>query len=215
MEKQIFLNTFASSSVPAGGARYGQAFWERLWRTAGVQSSGLFVFAWLLYPTWPSVAAALAGLAVLNLMWFAAALRAALADAGQDGWGGAATAASAALGGLLILIIALAQTAPETVPGLTRFAWAGWVMTSFPRAMLIMAGTFGFWRAKAISNKGFAVGILAVLLVLAGGFTWADNGIWALDGLYSRLILPAICLAWVLAASWVLLARIPSAHRNW
>jgi hypothetical protein len=44
------------------------------------------------------IAAVLAGVAVLNLMWFAAAIRTALADAGQDGLGATATAASAALG---------------------------------------------------------------------------------------------------------------------
>jgi len=38
------------------------------------------------------IAAVFYGLAVLNLMWFAGALRTTLADAGQDGWGAAATA---------------------------------------------------------------------------------------------------------------------------
>jgi len=43
------------------------------------------------------------GLAVLNLMWFAGALRNTLTDAGQDGWGAAATASSAAIGALFLL----------------------------------------------------------------------------------------------------------------
>jgi len=45
------------------------------------------------------------GFAVLNLMWFAAALRSTLADAGQDGWGAAATASSAAAAALFLLLI--------------------------------------------------------------------------------------------------------------
>ena len=100
------------------------AFWERLWRTVGIQSFGLFIIGYVIYGYQPHVGAsadALAafydidrmriliadvfyGLAVLNLMWFAAAIKATLADAGQDGWGAAATASSAALGGLLHIL---------------------------------------------------------------------------------------------------------------
>ncbi len=98
-----------------------------LWRSSGVQSVGLFIIAYVVYGFQPRVgastealvsfydgdrtriliAAVFSGFAVLNLMWFAAALRSALANAGQDGWGAAATASSAALGGLLLLLIAV------------------------------------------------------------------------------------------------------------
>src|ERR1700750_3418868 len=94
-------------------------FWERLWRSSGIQSVGLFIIAYIIYGTQPQVGAStdalvafydgnrtrimisavFSGLAILNLMCFAAALRNTLADAGQDGWGAAATASSAALGG--------------------------------------------------------------------------------------------------------------------
>src|SRR5438309_8476273 len=93
-------------------------FWERLWRTAGIQSVGLFIVAYIIYGYQPQIgasadalvafyngdrtriliAAVFFGMAILNLIWFAAALRATLADAGQDGWGAAATASSAAVG---------------------------------------------------------------------------------------------------------------------
>src|ERR1700737_5571922 len=49
------------------------------------------------------IAAVFSGMAVLNLLWFAAAIRADLADAGQDGWGAAATASSAVLAALFLL----------------------------------------------------------------------------------------------------------------
>src|ERR1700722_19583983 len=140
-------------------------FWERLWRTAGVESVGLFVVAYFVYGNQPHVGASaealvsfyqgdrlrilvatvLGGLAVLNLMWFAAALRTTLADAGQDGWGAAATASSAAFGGLFLLLItigaALAYSIagagnPAVTSGLNDFAWASVVLSSFPRAML-------------------------------------------------------------------------------
>jgi hypothetical protein len=40
--------------------------------------------------------------------------------------------------------------------GLNDFVWAGFVLTSFPRAMLIMSAAFGLWRARLISNALFA-----------------------------------------------------------
>lgn len=219
------------------------AFWERLWRSAGIQSIGLFVIAYFVYGTQPQVgapaealaafydgnstriliAALFSGMALLNLVWFAAALRTTLADAGQDGWGAAATASSSMVGGLLFLLIALAAALAYSIAGsgngaltsaLNDFAWATVVLTSFPRAMLIMSGSFGFWRAGLISNAGFAAGVAAVVLVLAGGTTWMSDGFWAPDGIYSRLVSPVICLVWVVAVSGVL-KRVPATRAGW
>src|SRR5258706_12649640 len=82
------------------------AFWERLWRSAGIQSLGLFIIGYVIYGYQPHVgapadalaafyegdrariliAAVFFGLPTLNLLWFAAALRTTLPDPGQDGW---------------------------------------------------------------------------------------------------------------------------------
>src|SRR5690349_24080505 len=98
--------------------------WERLWRSAGIQFVVFFVIAFIIYGDQPKVgasreklvsfydgdrtriliAAVIFGFAILNLMWFGAALNSALRDAGQGGWGPAATAASVALGVLLFLL---------------------------------------------------------------------------------------------------------------
>ena len=219
-------------------------FWERLWRTAGIQSVGLFVIAYVVYGYQPEVgapadalvafydggrtriliAAVLSGLAVLNLMWFAAALRATLADAGQDGWGAAATASSAAVGGLFLLFTtvgaALAYSIagsgnPTLTSGLNGLAWACVVLTSFPRAMLIMSGAFGLWRARLISNSLFAAGVAAVVLGVLGGTTWLSGGFWAADGAYSRFVSPLLLLVWVVVVSRVLLTRSPATRAAW
>ena len=238
------MSTSRMATSSSTSANFGGAFWERLWRTAGIQFTGLFVIASIIYGYQPHVgasagalvafydgdrariliAAVFAGLAVLNLMWFAAAIRTTLADEGQDGWGAAATAASAAVGGLFFLLITMAAALAysiagwgnlELTSGLNDFAWAGLVLTSFPRAMLIMAGTFGFWRAGLISNTLFAAGVAAVVLVLLGGTTWMSGGFWAPDGAYSRLVSPIIGLVWVIVASRVLLTRSPANRGGW
>src|SRR2546423_2382389 len=92
------------------------AFWERLWRMSGINFVVFFIAAYVIYGNQPHVgasadalvafydgdrtriliAAVFSGVAVLNLLWFAAALRTTLADAGQDGWGAAAAPFSAA-----------------------------------------------------------------------------------------------------------------------
>jgi len=229
----------ASTSVYSSGA-----FWERLWRMSGINSVVFLLIAYVIYGYQPEIgasaktlvafydgdrirvliAAVFAGLAVLNLMWFAAALRTALAGAGQDGWGAAATAASAMLGALLLLLItagaALAYSITASgnaavASGLNDFTWAALVMTSFPRAMLIMAGTFGLWRARLISNALFAAGVAAVVLVLLGGTTWQTGGFWTPDGVYSRFISPVIGLVWVVGVSRILLSRGAGARAGW
>ena len=219
-------------------------FWERLWRSSGIQSVGLIIIAYIIYGHQPQVgasadalvafyggdrtriliAAIFSGLAVLNLLWFAAAIRTTLADAGQDGWGAAATASSAMLGALFLLLITIGAALAYSIAGsgnhilasgLNDFAWACVVLTSFPRAMLIMSGTFGLWRAGLISNALFAAGVAAVVLVLLGGTTWLSGGFWAPDGVYSRFVSPIIGLAWILVASRVLLTRSPATRGGW
>ena len=220
------------------------AFWERLWRTAGIQSVFCFVVGYIAYGHQPQVgatadalaafydgnrmriliAAVFYGLAVLNLMWFAGALKTTLADAGKDGWGAAATASSAALGALLLLLIALVAALAYSIAGsenhmltsgLNDVVWAGFVLTSFARAMLIMSAAFGLWRARLISNALFAAGVTAVVLVLLGGTTWLTGGFWAPDGVYSRFVSPAIGVAWGMVVSGVLLIRTPATRSGW
>src|SRR3982075_175435 len=135
------------------------AFWERLWRTAGIQSVGLFIIGYIIYGYQPQIgasadalvafyngdrtriliAAVFFGMAILNLMWFAAALRTTLADAGQDGWGAAATASSATLGGLFLLLTTVSAALAYSIAGagnhtltsgLNDFAWASVVLSS-------------------------------------------------------------------------------------
>ncbi len=238
------MNTANTTSTSSTSVYTTPAFWERLWRTAGIQSVGLFIIGYVTYGYQPHVgasadavaafyggnstriliAAVFFGLSILNLLWFAAALRTTLADAGQDGWGAAATASSAAVGVLFLLLIAvgaalaysIAGSGNNTViPGLNDFVWAGFVLTSFPRAMLIMAAAFGLWRARLISNALFAVGVAAVVLVLLGGTTWLSGGFWAPDGVYSRFVSPAIGLVWGMVVSAVLLTRSPATRAEW
>jgi len=219
-------------------------FWEQLWRTSGLQFVGFFVITSLIYGYQPQVgasadaltafynddrtriliAAAFSGLNILNLLWFAAALRTALADAGQDGSGAAATASSAAFGALSLLQIAVGATVAFSVSGsgnqtltsgLNDFSWALAVLTAFPRAMLILSGVFGLWRAGLISNALFAAGVGAVVLGVLGGTTWLSGGFWAPDGDYSRFVSPLLLLLWIVVVSRVLLSRTPATRTGW
>src|SRR2546427_1870592 len=234
----------SASTTATTSSTSTRGFWERLWRMSGINFGVFVIVAYVIYGYPPPVgasadalvafygghhtriliAAAASGLAVLNLLWFAAALRATLADAGQDGWGAAATASSAAVGGLFLLLMAVAAALAYSIAGsgnstltsgLNDFAWACVVLTSFPRAMLIMAGTFGFWRAGLISNALFAAGVAAVVLVLLGGTTWLSGGFWAPDGAYSRFVSPIIGLVWIVAVSRILLTQSPATRAGW
>jgi len=238
------MNESTTAMTSSASVYTTREFWERLWRTAGLQFVGFFILSYLIYGNQPQlgastdslvafyhgdrvrilIAVVFAGLNVLNLMWFAAALRTTLADAGQDGWGAAATASSAALGGVFLLMITVAAALAYSIAGsgndaltsvLNDFLWASVVLSSFPRAMLIMAGTFGLWRAGLFSNARFAAGVAALLLVLLSGTTWLSGGFWAPDGAYSRFVSPLIGLLWIVVVSRVLLSRSSATRAGW
>ena len=232
-----------STSMSSATVFSTPAFWERFWRTSGIQFVVFFIIEYVIYGYQPQVgasadalagfyngnrtriliAAVICGVNILNLMWFAAAIRTTLTDAGQGGWGAAATASSAAVGALFFLQIAMAAALAYSIAGsgnnpltsgLNDLTWACLVLSSFPRAMLIMAGTFGLWRAGLISNALFAVGVAALVLVLLGGTTWMSDGFWAPAGAYSRFVSPIIGLLWVVVVSRILLTRTP-ARAGW
>ena len=213
--------------------------WERLWRMNGINFAVFFLVAYVIYGSQPKVGASaeklvsfydgdrtriliasvILGINILNLMWFAAALSSELRDAGKGGWATAATASSAALGAVFFVLITLSAALAYSIAGsgnnqitsgLNDLSWVLTVIASFPAAMLIMAGTFGLWRAGVISNAFFGAGVAAVVLVLAGGTTWAGSGFWAPDGAYLRFVSPIIGLAWIAVVSGLLVMRSPS-----
>jgi hypothetical protein len=236
--------TSRTRGIDSSTSAYGAAFWEYLWRTSGLQFVGFVIITSAIYGSQPGVgassdaltafyngnrlriliAAAFSGLNLLNLLWFAAALRATLSETGQDGWGAAATAASSAFGALMLLEIAVAATLAFSIAGagnqtltsgLNDFLWVLAVLSSFPRAMLIMSGAFGLWRAELISNALFTAGVGAVVLGVLGGTTWLSGGVWAPDGAFTRFVSPLLLLAWVVVVSRVLLTRSPATRASW
>ena len=232
--------TATASSPSATGQR---AMWDRQWRTAGIQFVVFSIIIAFIYGDLPQVGASgdvlaafygahrtriligstLAGLNLLNLLWFAASLRNTLVEAGQEGWGTAATASSAVFGALYFLLITVGAALAYSIAGsgngalasgLNDLAWALAVLISFPRAMLIMSGVFGLWRAGMISNSLFTAGVVAVVLGVLGGTTWMSDGFWAPDGVFSRFVSPILLLVWVVVVSRVLLTR-PPARAGW
>jgi hypothetical protein len=234
-------STTAMASSPNATAQ--RAKWDRQWRTAGIQFVVFSIILAFMYGDVPRVGASgdaiaafydahrtriliastLAGLNTLNLLWFAASLRNTLVEAGQEGWGTAATVSSAAFGALYSLLVTIGAALAYSIAGsgngalasgLNDLAWALAVLISFPRAMLIMSGVFGLWRAGMISNSLFTVGVVAVVLGVLGGTTWMGAGFWAPDGVFSRLVSPILLFAWVVVVSRVLLTR-PAARAGW
>jgi hypothetical protein len=243
MSTSITVNSSTATTTVSAGVNTPM-FWERLWRTAGIQFAGLFIATAVIHGFQPGVGAssealgafyngdrtrlliagACSGLNLLNLLWFVAAIRTTLADVGQDGWGAAATASSALLGGMSLLVISVESALAYSIAGagnatvtsgLNDFAWALVVLMAFPRAMLIMSGVFGLWRGGLLSNAAFSAGVAVVVLGVLGGATWLPSGFWSPDGAYSRFVSPSLLLVWVMATSRVLLGRAPGKRAAW
>lgn len=210
--------------------------WQRVWRGAGIQFLVLFVIAGIFRGMQPEIGASAAtlvdyydgnstrifiatvilGFAFLNLMWFGAAIASALRDAGKAGWGAAATASSTAFASVWFILIAIGAALAYSIAGsgndaltsgLNELIWVLLVLSAFPTAMLIMSGSFGLWRAGLLSNRGFGLGVTAMVLVLLRATTWASDGFWAPDGVYSQYIATGAMALWILGISRVLLAQ--------
>ena len=98
---------------------------ERVWRGSGLAFVVTFLVAYIVHGSPPDIdestsaldsfydgdrtrvliGSALLGLALLNLLWFGAALSSTLRDAGEGIWAAAATASSAAFAAMLFLSI--------------------------------------------------------------------------------------------------------------
>src|SRR2546425_3482802 len=135
--EEILMSASTTATASSTSVNTTRVFWERLWRMSGINFVAFVIIASVIYGSQPQVgasadalvafydgdrtriliAAVVSGMAVLNLLWFAAALRTTLADAGQVGWGAAATASSTAVGGLFLLLITLGAALAYSIAG--------------------------------------------------------------------------------------------------
>ena len=210
--------------------------WERNWRGNGVIAAVLFVVSFIFYGSQPKVGSAaeklisfydgdstriliatiIFGFATLCLMWFAAALASVLRDADKGGWATAVTAAGAAIGAVYFVRITVRAALAYSIAGsgndqvtsaLNDISWAVIVLGWFPVAMLVMAGSFGLWRAGIFSSGAFGAGVTAMVFLLLGTTTWASDGFWAVDGAYARFIPTIVMLLWIAVVSGFLVRR--------
>jgi len=230
------MTALTAAATTASTPKYGRAFFEHLWRSGGIQGVAFIVVGAIVAGFGPGLASAssvaafytanatrlliatpILALGVLNIIWWAQAIRVSLAEVGLDGWGAAATAASSMMGATLFIAIAVQAIAAYTVGSisgelttvLNALVAGAFVISNLPRAMLVMAPSFGFWRAGYITNTQFVVAVGLVILGVLGATTWIAGTIWAPDAAFSRLVLPALELVWVVAIGRVL-NRVPS-----
>lgn len=213
--------------------------WERSSRATGIVFVVLFIVGFLIYGDQPKIGAstsdivsfydgdrgriltgiAIFGMATVFLLWFAAAIASTLRDVGRGGWGGATLAAGTALATLFYLLIAVTAGLAYSIAGsgdegvitaLSDMAWIVGVTVSFPAALLIGATSIGLLGTGLVPSWFSQTGIVAAILVLLGGTTWASDGFWAPDGAYSQWITPIVALAWVAVSSGLLYTRAPA-----
>jgi hypothetical protein len=213
--------------------------WERNWRAAGIGFAVLIVIAGFVYGDQPKLGASVGDLvsfydgdrtriliatvifciSFLELLWFGAALASVLRDADNGVWAAAAIASGATMGAILFVRMtvraALAFTiagsgSPFVTTGLADFAYVLTVLWFFPAAMFVMSGAFGLRQAGIISPAFFLAGVVAVVLALLGGTTWAHDGFWAPDGAYS-LVATLVVFVWIAVLSGFLVWKFSPA----
>src|SRR5260370_675773 len=138
LRKEILMSS-STGTTSSASIYTTPAFWERLWRTAGIQSVLCFIVAYIGHGHQPQVGAS--------------------ADA----------------------LAALYDRDPLRIP--------------FAGALYGLAGPALSWRSWAASPH--------------------PCGLRAPDGVYSRLVPPAIGLVWAMVVSGVLLTRSPATRAGW
>jgi succinate dehydrogenase/fumarate reductase cytochrome b subunit len=213
--------------------------WERYGRATGIVFVVLFIVSYLIYGSPPKIGASTSditsfydgdrgkiltamvifGVAIVFLFWFVAAIASALRDVGKGGWGSATIAAGTALGTVFLVLVALNAGLAYSIAGygdegvitaLSDMSWIIGVTVSYPAALLIGAASIGLLGTRLVPSWYGPVGILAAILILLGGTTWATSGFWAADGAYSQWISPIIAMAWIAVTSGLLYMRAPS-----
>jgi hypothetical protein len=213
--------------------------WERYGRATGIVFVVLFIVSYLIYGSQPKIGASTSditsfydgdrgkvltamiifGVAIVFLLWFVAAIASALRDVGKAGWGSATIAAGTALGAMFLVLVALNAGLAYSIAGygdegvitaLSDMCWIIGVTVSFPAALLIGATSLGVWGTRLVPSWFSPIGILAAILILLGGTTWATSGFWAADGAYSQWITPIIAMAWIVVTSGLLYLRAPA-----
>ncbi|MDQ4082347.1 MAG: hypothetical protein M3123_05600 [Actinomycetota bacterium] len=158
------------------------------------------------------IAAVLFGLSTVSLLWFLGSLSAVMRDRDEARLAGTALASGALVAAIFLLIIAiyagLAVTTRDAADAgaveiLLDVTWAAGVLLAFPLATLVAAAAIAAFRGRFLPGWFAWASLAAALVILAGGTTWAEDGVWAPDGLYSYVVLVGF-LVWLLATSVLL-----------
>ena len=212
--------------------------WERWARAAGVGFVVLTVIAFIVAGESPKVtdptadvisyydgdrgqvlvSALLFGLAVLLLLWFAAAIANQLRQSGEGRVGATVIAMATAFVALQLTLVAVVASLGYSIAGDgdTGVVRAIFVLSvaidsiaALPGAGFILAASVGLMRARAVpqwlSWGGFAVAASFALR----STTWASDGFWSPTGGFIFVVIAA-GLLWILGTSVTLFLRAPS-----
>lgn len=160
----------------------------------------------------------IASASLVFLLWFVGALASILREAGMGGWAATIIAALTARAGVQLVIVTvhagLAYKIAEdgdagVVQGLRDLTWALGVTASLPIAVVLFASAMGLSRAGIAPAWYRWAGLAGAVVALLGGTTWAREGVWAPDGLFSLVVI-VVALAWMFVTSTLLFRAPPS-----
>ena len=155
----------------------------------------------------------IASASLVFLLWFVGALASALREAGMGGWAATIIGALTARAVVQVMIVtvhgALAWKIaedgdPGTVLALRDMTFALGVTASLPIAVVLFASAMGLTRSGIAPGWYRWLFLVAAVITLLGGTTWAQDGVWAPDGPVALAAI-AVALLWMFVTSAVLL----------
>jgi len=210
--------------------------WERWARATGIGFVVLFVVAFAIYGNPPKVNGSatdivsffdghrgrvltsmiIFGIAFLLLLWFIGTIANILREAGEGRIAATTIAAGGAFVGIQAVCGAIAGGLALNIAGigdegivraLNTLLSTGQVISAYPLALIILFVSTGLSRAQIVTADWHRyLGLLASVLVLLYGTTWATTGFWSATGGYLWIMIVAF-IGWTLITSWLLYAR--------
>ena len=164
------------------------------------------------------VSSLLFGIALLFLLWFAAAIGNLLRESGEGRLGATVVAAATAFVTLQLALTGVGDSLAYSIAGqgdagvvkaLFDLQWVLDLFAALPAAGFILAASIGLMRARAVPSWLSWAGIAVAALFLLRTTNWARDGFWSPTGGFV-FILIIVALLWILTTSVVLFRKAPA-----
>jgi hypothetical protein len=147
--------------------------------------------------------------ALLLLLWFAAAIANLLRESGEGRVAATVIAGATAFATLQFILTGMAASLAYSVAGggdpgvlkaLFELQWVLDMFAALPAALFVLSSSVGLMRTRAVPSWLCWAGVALALLFVLRSTNWARDGFWSPTGEYIYILIP-VAMLWILVTS--------------